>query len=123
MATKTINLEAAVNQILNQYSLEVTDEMKTAVKEAVKVGAKKVRENAQASFNGKEYAKGWTSTLQEGRLSSQGIIYNGKLPGLPHLLENGHAKRGGGRVNGVEHIRPVEEELENLITRELERKL
>lgn len=120
---KSIDLESSLKKILEDYKLECTESMKEAVQEAVKVGAKKVKENAKSSFDGKKYASGWTSRLEEGRLSAQGIIYNGKLPGLPHLLEHGHAKRSGGRVSGRVHIKPVEEELENVFTRELEARL
>ena len=41
------------------------------------------------------------------------------VPGLPHLLEYGHAKRGGGRVPGRAHIKPVEDK----ITKDFERKV
>lgn len=120
---KTIDIESAVKQILDEYKLECTEDMKEAVKEAAKVGVKKVKENSRNSFNGKNYYRGWTSTLEEGRLSAQGIIYNSKLPGLPHLLEKGHAKRGGGRVNGRLHIEPVQDELVKIFEEELEKRI
>lgn len=120
---KTIDLESAVKQILDQYQLDCTEEMKEAVKESAKVGVKKVKENARKSFDGEKYYKGWTSRLEEGRLSAQGIIYNSKLPGLPHLLEHGHALHGGGRVSGRVHIAPVEEELASVFEGELEKRL
>lgn len=123
---KTVDIETAVNQILKEYNMEVTEEMQAAVKEAAKVGVKKVKENSNI-FNGKKYKSGWTSRVETGRLSAQGVIYNGKQPGLPHLLEFGHAVRRGGRTIGEagahEHIAPVENELERVFMSELEKHL
>ena len=110
-------LHDAVMDILNDYKDDVHTGTKEAVKTVTKLGVKNVKAGAKTKFkvhprqDGKNYWKGWTSIVETGRMSAQGTIYNRTLPGLPHLLENGHAKRGGGRVPGRVHIAPVQEEV------------
>lgn len=109
---KAINLETEIAKILTKYGDEVAENIQKVAKEIARKGAKAVKQNAQSDFNGTgKYAAGWTSQVKEGRYSSQGIIYNRAKPGLPHLLEHGHAKRGGGRTDGRVHIAPVEQEV------------
>lgn len=110
--TPADQLQAAINKVLKEYADDVTMSVKDLSKEFAKKGAKAVTAAARQNFGGSgEYASGWTSQYEENRYSAQGIIYNKKVPGLPHLLEHGHAKRGGGRVAGRVHIAPVEEQL------------
>lgn len=109
---KAINLETEIAKILTKYGDEVAENIQKVTKEIARKGAKAVKQNAQTNFSGTgKYAAGWTSQAKEGRYSSQGIIYNRAKPGLPHPLEHGHAKRGGGRTDGKEHIAPVEQEV------------
>lgn len=119
---RTIDLAAEVGKILDKYADDLTVSMKDAAKEVARKGVQKVRENARGSFGGTgEYAKGWKSKVTEGRLSTSAVIYNKDAPGLPHLLEHGHAKRGGGRVEGRVHIKPVEDELVESFERAIRR--
>jgi len=109
---KAINIETEIAKILTKYGDEVAENIQKVTKEIARKGAKAVKQNAQSDFKGTgKYAAGWTSQVKEGRYSSQGIIYNRAKPGLPHLLEHGHAKRGGGRTDGRVHIAPVEQEV------------
>ena len=106
-------LAEAVDKILTEYQEDLVKDTGNLVKQFAKKGAKTVSQNARSQGWGKStgYDKGWTSQFEEGRLSAQGIIYNKKAPGLPHLLENGHALRNGGRSKSFPHIAPVEEKL------------
>ena len=105
-------LSAEINKILTEYGEEVQENVDEAAQRVTKAGVKAVKGNASGSFGGTgKYAKGWKSKFETGRLSSQGIIYNGDLPGLPHLLEHGHANRNGGRTPGRVHIAPVEQKI------------
>ena len=105
-------LSAEINKILTEYGEQVQQDVDEAAQRVTKAGVKAVKGNAKGSFGGTgKYAAGWTSKFEKGRLSSQGIIYNGTVPGLPHLLEHGHANRNGGRTAGRPHIEPVEQKI------------
>lgn len=125
MAKKTPieRLQADVSAILEEYGEEVAEHLDEVTKDIGKKGAKALRSSSSGSFGGSgKYARGWTYEVEEGRLGTTVTIYN-RTPGLPHLLENGHAKRGGGRVPGRSHIAPVEAELIDAYEKEVASRL
>lgn len=116
------DLAKAVNEAMSEYRDLTEQTLKSAVTEVAKETKDIVREKSP-SLSGR-YKKGWATkktTDASGQISV--TVYNRVRPGLTHLLEKGHAKRGGGRVSGVPHIAPAEEhavaELEARIRREL----
>lgn len=120
---KTIPLEkldAEIDLILSEYSVEIEAELEDAVELVTKTGARAVSQNSRAQFGGSgKYARGWRGKTERKRMGAEGVIYNATTPGLPHLLEHGHAKRNGGRVSGRSHIKPVEDR----IAKDFERKV
>lgn len=102
---------AQIRGILAEYEGDVQAHVEEVTQKVAKEAAKAVKSAARSAVNGKKYASGWTSQVEVGRLSTQGVVYNKKLPGLPHLLEHGHANRNGGRTPGREHIKPEEEQI------------
>lgn len=116
-------LTQTVSKVLEEYGEEVQDKLDEIVPKLTKKGAQTLRQQSKATFGGTgKYASGWTTQIETGRVSTQGTIYN-KTPGLPHLLEYGHALRQGGRTTGRAHIKPVEEalvkEFESKVKKEL----
>jgi hypothetical protein len=113
-------LQSELHKILEEYGEDVANGTREAVTKVAQKCAKAVRGNSAGSFGGSgKYAKGWTYQSEYRRLGSVATIYN-RTPGLPHLLENGHAKRGGGRVPGRTHIAPVETEIITEIERAIQ---
>ena len=105
-------LASEVNKILQEYGENVQQNLNEITSAMAKKGAQTLRSQSRGTFKGTgKYAKGWTSKTETGRVSAQGTIYNKDVPGLPHLLEHGHANRNGGRTPGRVHISTVEEAL------------
>ena len=125
MAKKTPidKLQDNIKKILEEYGHEISEAIGEAVQQTAKAGAAALRTQSRQTFGGSgDYAKGWTANVEESRMTTTAVIYN-KTPGLPHLLENGHANRGGGRTPGRPHIAPVEEEIVASFTKEVEKAL
>lgn len=115
---------ADVQKILSEYAGSVKENLDEVTKAVAKKGAQAVRRAAAGAVGGSgKYARGWTSKVEVGRLGVSGVIYNKTTPGLPHLLEYGHANRGGGRTPGRPHIAPAEEQIVKEFEEEVKSKL
>ena len=116
--TSIDNLAEEVMKGLQEYSELADDEMKKAVRKTATSVKKEISANAPKRTGA--YAKSWTSSkVKETSHNLQMTVHSRNRYRLAHLLEKGHAKRGGGRVEGHPHIAPAEKNgetlLENLI--------
>ena len=112
-------------KILDDYAQSTNADLADLAKEFANKGAKALREESRSQGWGENtgYAEGWKTWYETNRFSTQGVIYNEKVPGLPHLLEKSHALRQGGRTKGTPHIAPVEKEVVEGFLKAVERKL
>ena len=113
----------AVMDGLIEYAGLATDVMKDCVTKAGNTVKSEVKANAPVRTG--QYKKGWAVKKQKETSNSlELVVHNKKRYQLTHLLEKGHAKRGGGRVRAFPHIAPAEQagirELEEGIKRGLE---
>lgn len=101
------NLAEVIRDQLSEYADDIEEHVNEATHKVALAGVRAL----QSSSVGKRYPRGWRTWSETTRLGQKETIYNDKLPGLPHLLEYGHAKRNGGRTAAIVHIAPVEAEL------------
>lgn len=123
MADAVVNVDKLAGEIvlaIQTYTQDVSEAVDEAARETAKAIAADLRETSPKKTG--EYAKGW-AYRQEAPGSYR--VYNKKKPQLTHLLEHGHAKAGGGRVEGIPHIKPAEDryvpEFEKKVQQILER--
>lgn len=114
------DLSAEVMRQLSEYAELTTEGMKEAVQKAGKTVQKEIKGNAPKRTGA--YSKSWTvKKTGESSRSLQVTVHSRNRYQLAHLLEFGHAKRGGGRVAAQPHIADAEqkgiEQLEQEIAR------
>lgn len=115
-----------VARLMEEYAADVAEDMKKEARATAKEAVKELKATSPEGKGSRKghYKDGWASKVESEDALSIGIrIYNKKKPGLTHLLEKGHAKRGGGRVEGIPHIAPAERKAVEAYERRLERRL
>ena len=105
---KIDGLADAVMKELTEYADLATMDMKAAVKKAGTTVKKEIQATAPKDTGA--YSKSWSvKNTKETSNALEVTLYSRTRYQLAHLLEFGHAKRGGGRVAGRAHIAPAEE--------------
>ena len=120
MANVSIDqLAAEIAKGLADYSQEVVEKVNISSEKVGKAAVKQLKQTSPKRYG--KYAKSWAikKETEVGQPNSI-IIHNKKHYSLTHLLEHGHAKKGGGRVEGKPHIRPAEEMVIQEFTAEVE---
>lgn len=115
-------LTDAVMKGLREYADLATDDLKKSVKKAGKTVKNEISNNAPKNTGA--YAKSWTvKKTKETSDSLEIVVHSKNRYQLAHLLEHGHAKRGGGRVQAKPHIASAEEKGIEQLEQEIERSL
>lgn len=104
---------------LSKYSKEIVEKVDISSERVGKAAIKQLKSTSPKKTG--KYAKNWTMKTESGIGQPHKRILHVKAPHyrLTHLLEKGHAKVGGGRVEGRPHIRPAEERVIAEFTREV----
>lgn len=121
MKIKAEQLSDAIEMSVTEYVEDVNDIVKQKIKDAADEAVKELKEKSPKRTG--RYAKGWKSTVQKETAIGAEVVVHNRAYQLTHLLEKGHAKRGGGRVEGIPHIAPVEEEISKKLADEIEEEL
>lgn len=104
---------------LQEYADLAAEDMKAAVKKAGRKAKSDVQAGAPVDTG--KYKKSWTvKTTKENANAMEVTVHSKNRYQLAHLLEFGHAKRGGGRTRAFPHIAPAEEAAAELLKREVE---
>ena len=120
--TSIDNLADEIMKGLTEYADLVDTEMKKSVRKTATSVRKEISSNAPKKTG--SYAKSWTAKkTKENSHSLEMTVHSKNKYQLAHLLEKGHAKRGGGRVSARPHIAAAEEAGIRKLEEEIERSL
>ena len=117
------NLQAQVEELLDQYGKQCSGVVNEAVHEVSKEALKKLKKEAPKRTG--LYKKGWKVKKNDDKFAANDILYGKEAStyAIAHLLEHGHATRNGGRTAPIPHVKNVEEWAQKALLNTVEKKL
>ena len=112
------DLAAEIAYELESFSDEVDEIVSEEIETVGKEIANELKEVSPKRTG--DYAKGWRIKRES---KHKIIVQNSKKPYLTHLLEHGHAKRNGGRVRAIPHIKPTEVKYQEKLAENIKRRI
>ena len=120
--TSIDDMDSAIMTELEKYADLAADDLKDAVKETAKSVRKDIQDNAPVDTG--KYKKSWSvKNVHEDSQSIDLVVHSRNRYQIAHLLEHGHAKRGGGRVAARPHIASAEQRGSEKLVEAIESKL
>lgn len=115
-------LASVVNEALSEYTDDLAIVVKDTAKEVGDKTAKQLKGTSPKRIGG--YARNWRAkVISESTENVEVTVHNARWYMLTHLLEHGHAKRGGGRVAARPHIAAAEQAGIQMYQDELKRRI
>ena len=106
--TQTIKIDQLADTVMKgmeEYAKLAVDDLKADVQKAGKTVKQQIESTAPKKTG--KYSKSWAIKKTRETSDSIQIVVHSKRYQLTHLLEFGHAKRGGGRTRAFPHIAPA----------------
>lgn len=120
MSISVDELSEVIKNELFEYSEEIDERMQDGIDDVSKKIVQRLKNNPIIPEKTGKYKKGFFfKTVAEGKGYKRNLIAN-KQYQLTHLLENGHAIKGGtSRTRSFPHWKDAEKEAEKLIMEEI----
>lgn len=99
-------LSGVISTNLNTYSRTIVEGIEKAAEKTVDEMVARTKQRPTTKLSRGKYARSIASEVGLNTISARSRIWYVKKPRyrLAHLLNNGHAVRGGGRVSGDQHV-------------------
>lgn len=103
MLIAPVQLDETIQKILEESTYKLKEAVHQEALDIANDVCEKLKRDSPKDT--KKYSRSWVVEETKSSLGSKGVVIkNKKYYRLTHLLEHGHAKRDGGRVQAYPHI-------------------
>lgn len=114
------DMDKVIVDELDSFYNACVEDIQEAAQAAAKYAQKRLKNESPKRFG--NYAADWKINHKKNRSGSETTVYNDKLYMLSHLLEYGHPTGNGGRTEGKQFIKPIEDAANDKFVQEIERR-